>query len=62
MTVAENTHDNADRRSLEERWPTADAVAAVGGPVRQSMADGGRELVKGHGSGDTNADQTGASR
>ena len=62
MTVADDIHDDADRRPLEDRWPTADAVAGVGGPVRQSMADGGRELVKGHGSGDTNADQTGASR
>ena len=62
MTVANDIHDDADRRSLEERWPTADAVAAVGGPVRQSMTDGGQELVKGHSSGDTNADQTEASR
>jgi hypothetical protein len=62
MTVVDGTRSDADRRQLEERWPTADAVAQIGGPVRQSMADGGRELVKGHSSGDTNADQTGASR
>jgi len=66
MTVADDIHDDADRRPLEERWPAADAVAGVGGPVRQSMADGGREsateLVETHGTGDNGADQPGASR
>ena len=62
MTVADDIHDDADRRPLEDRWPTADAVAGVGGPVRQSMADGGRELVKGHSSGDAGTAQPEASR
>ncbi|NHN65325.1 hypothetical protein G9463_18755 [Haloarcula sp. JP-Z28] len=41
MSTDHGTYDD-DGRSLDERWPTADAVAAVGGPVREVKTDGGR--------------------
>ena len=42
MSADHGTHDDIDGRSLNERWPDADAVAAVGGPVRELKTDGGR--------------------
>jgi len=34
-------HYDVDGRSLDERWPDADAVAGIGGPVRELKTDGG---------------------
>ena len=42
MSTDHSTYDDIDGRSLNERWPDADAVAAVGGPVREPKTDGGR--------------------
>ncbi|NHN64326.1 hypothetical protein G9463_13610 [Haloarcula sp. JP-Z28] len=42
MSTDHSTYDDIDGRSLNERWPDADAVAAVGGPVRELKTDGGR--------------------
>ncbi|RLM32787.1 hypothetical protein [Haloarcula sp. Atlit-120R] len=36
-----NYYDVDGRRSLNERWPNADGVAAVGGLVRELKTDGG---------------------
>jgi hypothetical protein len=41
MTGHGNYYDVDGRRSLDERWPNADAVAGIGGPVREPMTDGG---------------------
>ena len=41
MSTDHSTYHDTDGRSLDERWPTADAVAAVGGPVRELKTDGG---------------------
>jgi len=42
MTTGHGNYYDVDGRSLDERWPDADAVAAVGGPVRHVRTDGGR--------------------
>lgn len=40
--IADNgTNDGVDGQSRDERWPSADAVAAVGGPVRELTTDSG---------------------
>ncbi|EMA08143.1 hypothetical protein [Haloarcula marismortui] len=41
MTAGHGNHYDVDGQSLDERWPNADAVAAVGGPVREPLTDGG---------------------
>lgn len=41
MSTDHGTHNDIDGRSLDERWPTADAVAVVGGAVREPKTDGG---------------------
>jgi len=41
MTAGHGNHYDVDGRSLDERWPDADAVAGIGGPVRELKTDGG---------------------
>jgi len=43
MTAGHGNYYDVDGRSLDERWPDADSVAGIGGPVRDLKTDGGQD-------------------
>jgi len=44
MTGQGNYYDVDGDRSLDQRWPDADAITTVGGPVREIKTDGGADV------------------